>query len=315
MDSDSNVDDETSLALDSLGNPHISYYDSYPNYDLKYAWFDGTWHTKTVDSDNDEIGSELSLALDSSGNPHISYHTNDYLKYAWFDGIWHTDTVDRYNFGGSFPTGNTSLALDSSGNPHISYYYRMSNDLNYVSKRVCPNDFDCDDVLDNEDNCPVVTNPEQENNDSDLLGDYCDNCPNVANPNQEDSDGDETGDACDECTDTDGDGYGNPGFINITCSTDNCPDVPNFDQINADEDGFGDVCDGDDDNDGILDVEDNCRTVVNPNQEDSDGDGIGDVCDNCIIKWWTDEASCGGVDYYCQPIPCPYECEPFWRNG
>jgi hypothetical protein len=72
-----------------------------------------------------------------------------------------------------------------------------------------------------------------------------DNCPDVYNPNQDDHDGDDVGDSCDTCTDTDGDGYGNPGFPENICVLDNCP------------------------------------TVFNPNQEDADSDGIGDSCDVC----------------------------------
>jgi len=67
----------------------------------------------------------------------------------------------------------------------------------------------------------------QEDKDSDGLGNVCDNCPDNYNPGQEDEDQDGDGDVCDSCTDTDGDGYGNPGFPNITCDEDNCPEHPN----------------------------------------------------------------------------------------
>jgi hypothetical protein len=84
-------------------------------------------------------------------------------------------------------------------------------------------------VLDSSDNCSVVVNPTQANNDGDAQGDACDsdddndgrldtldNCPFVANPGQGDSDGDTVGDACDveECdgVDNDGDASIDEGF-------------------------------------------------------------------------------------------------------
>lgn len=103
-------------------------------------------------------------------------------------------------------------------------------------------DTDHDGVPDASDNCPSVPNPTQTDGDLDGLGDACDNCPAVANPSQADADSDGGGDACDTCTDTDGDGYGNPGFPANTCPTDNCPIVPNPDQLDSDGDGTGDAC-------------------------------------------------------------------------
>ena len=58
-------------------------------------------------------------------------------------------------------------------------------------------DVDSDGILNNDDNCPDISNPNQEDIDGDEIGDACDNCPSDPNPNQEDADGDEIGDACD----------------------------------------------------------------------------------------------------------------------
>ena len=128
-----------------------------------------------------------------------------------------------------------------------------------------PNDRDEDGVLDDQDNCPTVPNganegtcnsgytgvacttnadcgidglcsTNQEDTDTDGVGDVCDNCPNLANTNQEDTDNDGPGDVCD-----------------------NCPNTPNPDQLDTYPPGSndcGDACecegnfDGDDDVDG-----------------------------------------------------------------
>ena len=60
-------------------------------------------------------------------------------------------------------------------------------------------DTDGDGLLDFEDNCPKVANPDQKDSDGDGVGDACDNCPFVANPDQADSAGNGVGDACRTC--------------------------------------------------------------------------------------------------------------------
>jgi hypothetical protein len=158
-----------------------------------------------------------------------------------------------------------------------------------------------------DDNCQLVVNSQQQDEDQDGLGDVCDddsdgdgalnldpdhlnrctpgttadcsdNCPEIYNPGQEDSDADEFGDVCD-----------------------NCPSIANSLQEDLDADSTGDGCDPDKDGDSVLEMDpnadpngpahctggattdcnDNCTEKNNPAQEDTDGDLIGDVCDNC----------------------------------
>ena len=142
-------------------------------------------------------------------------------------------------------------------------------------------DYDQDLVHDSIDNCPLITNPDQNDKDEDGLGNKCDpdddndgildepdNCRLVANPDQLDTDGDGIGDLCDD--DDDGDG--------LLDTEDNCPLIANADQLDTDGDGKGNICDNDDDGDGVLDNEDNCPLTANPDQADWNNNGVGDVC-------------------------------------
>jgi hypothetical protein len=112
---------------------------------------------------------------------------------------------------------------------------------------------DSDGLGDECDPCPL--DPDNDI-DSDLVCGDVDNCPTVPNTDQSDADVDQLGDVCDDCTDTDGDGYGNPGYPLNTCLTDNCPSLSNPSQLDFDQDGLGDVCDPDDDGDGVDDLAD-----------------------------------------------------------
>ena len=137
--------------------------------------------------------------------------------------------------------------------------------------------------------------------DSDGVAGTDDNCISVYNPNQEDADLDGIGDSCDVCTDTDGDGFGDPGFPANTCEVDKCPSVYSTSNLDADNDGVGDACDlcpGYDDTinsdtDSIPDCLDNCPDTYNPDQSDVDHNGIGDACD-CSRPW---EMTTGGLEF------------------
>ncbi len=84
--------------------------------------------------------------------------------------------------------------------------------------------------------------------DGDGVPDATDNCPDNANSDQQDGDSDGVGDVCDGGIDTDGDGM--PDSIDtdddddgVADVVDNCPLVANSDQRDADNNGKGNVCD------------------------------------------------------------------------
>jgi len=125
----------------------------------------------------------------------------------------------------------------------------------------------------------------------DADSDGCDDCAvgvdgfgplAVYDPSNDGPDADADGicDVGDLCTDTDGDGYGDPGFPADTCATDNCPHHYNAAQTDSDGDGRGNLCD-------------NCWLVANSEQLDTDEDcparpyeadpRCGDACETCCV--------------------------------
>ncbi len=142
--------------------------------------------------------------------------------------------------------------------------------------------------------------------DGDGIPDASDNCPTVPNPSQADADSDGIGDACDTCTDTDGDGFGNPGFPANTCPTDGCPNDPLKSAPGAC--GCG-VPDTDSDGDGTPNCIDGCPNdplKIAPGvcgcgvpDTDTDGDGTPDCNDGCPndpLKTAAGACGCGVPD-------------------
>jgi len=122
VDTDSSVNSNTTIALDSGDRPRILYFDDDDDA-LKYAsWDNYMWNIETIISGKLRY-SNNSLALDQEGNPHIIFADDNSIIYAYLvDASWHFETIgSEYGMG-----ADLSLALDSDDKPYASYYnYRL----------------------------------------------------------------------------------------------------------------------------------------------------------------------------------------------
>ncbi len=146
---DSNIGDvescvwgSASLALDSNGVPHISYYD-FTNRDLKYAnRLSGTWVPQTVD-DTAVISRQTSIAIDSSDTVHICYQQlidadGILLEYAVGNaGGWQFDTVTNFNLPPGIRSAHLSIACDDDDKPHICFTAPSRQTVEYAVAEIC----------------------------------------------------------------------------------------------------------------------------------------------------------------------------------
>ncbi len=222
--------------------------------------------------------------------------------------------------------GDLDALSASAGDDRIAWFRNGGDGRGDVCDN-CPGDWnplqadaDGDDSGDACDNCPVSSNPDQQDQDADGFGDACDNCPTYSSNSQADEDNDGVGNVCDPCTDTDGDGFGDPGFGASVCPPDLCPAVYDPVQLDSDGDGAPDACDvcpglfdpdqGDPDGDGLGSrCGDGCPYDPNPDQADSDGDGAQDACDTCPVAADPSQADTEGPGAFgpLRPIVVPFD--------
>ncbi len=119
----------SSIAVDSQGLAHITYYDD-TNGDLKYVQADGVSSPVTLDSAG-QVGRGITSIFDGDDILHICYFdtTNHDLKYLKLDGVSDPVVLDT-DFSGYL--GELSLAIDPSGIPVVAYYSDRLADLRYL---------------------------------------------------------------------------------------------------------------------------------------------------------------------------------------
>jgi hypothetical protein len=156
-----------------------------------------------------------------------------------------TMTEYAYDFVANAAAGETDLTEESN----IIFRIVFHSDPSVVEEGAIIDDFTVEGVQDDDDD------------DNDGILDVDDNCPLIGNADQADNDGDNIGDFCDPDDDNDG----------ILDVDDNCPFTPNPDQADSDNDGIGDGCDTDADNDGVSNADDLCPDTPTGAVIDVDG--------------------------------------------
>jgi len=194
-------------------------------FDSEEWGLDGSWHyAPQARINGDQI--MLMFNMDMIGHwendnlAHFWHDDNPQFAQDWIDiagplvGI--TGYLAGVSTGGSdhYPFMETGYNVLFLQEDIFSYNWHMPTDdltqinFDYLTRMIKASaatlysisqdsDYDNDGILNVDDNCRTVPNFNQDNADTDLVGDACDNCLHTDNPGQEDSNGDGVGDHCD----------------------------------------------------------------------------------------------------------------------
>jgi hypothetical protein len=125
------LDGQTSIDIDSGGNPHIMYF-NYGTQKMKHAWkAAGIWYNETVDN-NGYNGLYSSIKIDAANGLHVSYYNGDNgdLMYTYKPngGSWTTGLIVDY----SAITGNYT-AIDVYGSEKAIAYFNAAYNTGWMS--------------------------------------------------------------------------------------------------------------------------------------------------------------------------------------
>lgn len=149
IDSSTLTGQYSSVAIDTAGNPWISYQDT-SNSELRVAQYVGSggsgcastaWTCLTVDSVSSVTGDSTSIGFNPSGVAYISYidETAFDLRVAHYVGsggsgctssAWTCESADTAVASTDIFNPSTSIAFGSTGNPWISYNFHNGGTLN-----------------------------------------------------------------------------------------------------------------------------------------------------------------------------------------
>lgn len=139
VDSDGDVGEWSSIALDGDGYPHIGYYDA-TNKNPKHAWKDTQgWHTEPIHPLGGG-GTCTSIAVDkNTGLVQACFCLGDTSAVPYYNFMYaYRDGAPPYNWTAGVIDSTfavvrwCSLALGPQGTPHVSYYDSLSGNLKYA---------------------------------------------------------------------------------------------------------------------------------------------------------------------------------------